>query len=387
MSFLDKYNEEINYLWNDVLKEELIQSFVNFYGIEYEYKIREVIENLVIIRLERNLGKEKFQQKSDEFLNKMEKKVKFILDELKISYVDDDKFISKCRIIAEKDIQWFDSLIRESNLTIHIDEFLLLKKYYYMWQYYMEIENIDFKNKFGIVGRNVDTTKYDSLLEVGNDEAGVFYSEVKDCILTSLCDYGINLGTLIHEINHSLSREFLAHDYQNDKDIMQLGFLNVGDFFYEIINDYIAKDIFNDLNSKLTHDFDYLIKRKKYSSGYMDLDDICSNPIQQVYIWSKSLITNSLIEGKGYVFVNVIGQDNYDNLNHLLIGVYDNFKRIKEKEIKVKKEQIKLVDKKKKMFDLYLGNIYENLKKYNQYNKNLEQQLEEMEKKGTIRRI
>ena len=48
---------------------------------------------------------------------------------------------------------------------------------------------------------------------------------------------------------------------------------------------------------------------------------------------------------------------------------------------------IELVDKKKKMFDLYLGNIYENLKKYNQYNKNLEQQLEEMEKKGTIRRI
>ena len=45
------------------------------------------------------------------------------------------------------------------------------------------------------------------------------------------------------------------------------------------------------------------------------------------------------------------------------------------------------MDKKKKMFDLYLGNIYENLKKYNQYNKNLEQQLEEMEKKGTIRRI
>ena len=387
MSFLDRYNEEINHLWNDVLKEELIQSFVKFYGKEYQYKIRDVIENLVIIRVEKKLGKEKFEQKSYEFLSKMKKKAKFILDELKISYTEDDKFISKCVKMVEKDVRWFETLIKETKININVEDFLLLKKYYYMWQYYMELENVNFKNNFGVVGRNVETTRYDSLINVENHEGGAIYPKVNNCFLTSLCDYGINLRTLIHEINHLLSREFLAIDYQNNENVMQLGFINVGDFFYEIINDYIALDIFNDLNSRLTHNFDYLIKRKKYSSGYMDLDDICFNPIQQVYIWSKSLIAESLIEGKGYVFVNVIGKDNYDNLNHLLIGVYDNFRRIKEKEIKVKKEQIKLVDKKKKMFDLYLGNIYENLKKYNQYNKNLEQQLEKMEKKGTIRRI
>ena len=387
MSFKTNYNKEINYLWNDVLKEDLIQSFIKFYGQKHEDKIRNVVENLVIIWGEKFFDKEIFQQKSNEFLCKMKEKTKFILEQLNIFYIDNDNFISKCVSMAERDIQWFYDLIKESKININVENFVLLKQYYYMWQYYIELGNVYLNDNFCVVGRNVNTSKYDSLLKVDHDEIGCIYPKEKDSFIVSLCGYGINLGVLIHEINHLLSREFLAIDYQNDEYIMQLGFNNIGDFIYEIINDYIALDIFNDLNSKLTHNFDYLLKRKNYSSGYMDLDDVCSNSIKKVYMWSKNLILNSLIEGKGYVFVNVIGEDNYNNLNHLFVGVYDNVKKIKEKHPKVKKDQIKLDEATESMFGFYLDNIYEKIISYNQYNKNLECQLEDMEKKGIIWRI
>ena len=65
MSFKTNYNKEINYLWNDVLKEDLIQSFIKFYGQKHEDKIRNVVENLVIIWGEKFFDKEIFQQKSN----------------------------------------------------------------------------------------------------------------------------------------------------------------------------------------------------------------------------------------------------------------------------------------------------------------------------------
>lgn len=386
MSFLEQYNEKLNYVWNYILKEECIKAFVRFYGKEYEYKIRNVIENLIIVWLKPN-KKNNSKELIHECFENLKKEAKNILNQLNICCRNDDGVVNQVEGFIKKGNNFFENLIRETNGTVTLDDLLLLKKYWYQYQYYKELEN---HSNLLITGRNVDTSKYDSLISSCWDESflGGTFLNLNECFLCAFSGYGINLGSLIHEINHLLSRELLAVNTEKGNTISHFGFLkNSYDFFYEVINDYITLDILQDINVRLGRDFDYLLKRDGYSTAYLNVDSVCLNFVQKVYYCAKDLISKSLIEGNGNKFVKVIGYDNYNNVNFLMTRIYDWMLRNKKRNPNLKEEDFRNKLNAKDLFKGYLSNIYKNVEEYNQYNKNLEQQLVEMEKNGTIQRL
>lgn len=50
-----------------------------------------------------------------------------------------------------------------------------------------------------------------------------------------------------------------------------------------------------------------------------------------MYIIYYNAIKESLITGKGYKILNIIGKENYQNMNAILLNAYDNFIKIKKK--------------------------------------------------------
>ena len=74
------------------------------------------------------------------------------------------------------------------------------------------------------------------------------------------------------------------------------------------------------------------------------------------YFWTTPIIyynaiKESLITGKGYKILNIIGKENYQNMNAILLNAYDNFIKIKKKNPQVKRENIILTQKFQEMID------------------------------------
>ena len=70
-----------------------------------------------------------------------------------------------------------------------------------------------------------------------------------------------------------------------------------------------------------------------------------------MYIIYYNAIKESLITGKGYKILNIIGKENYQNMNAILLNAYDNFIKIKKKNPQVKRENIILTQKFQEMID------------------------------------
>lgn len=77
--FIDQYNNLIDTFYQKEVKEKLIESFVEFYGKEYEFKIRNLIDDLVIIRVEANLSISKLEEKISDYYEQVQNQLKKII--------------------------------------------------------------------------------------------------------------------------------------------------------------------------------------------------------------------------------------------------------------------------------------------------------------------
>ena len=157
--------------------------------------------------------------------------------------------------------------------------------------------------------------------------------------------YDISLHTLIHEINHSLhifeykvddAFSFMA-SYGFAKKT-NIGFSNKSDdYFYEIINDYMTRDILEIVNNQGNIEDSYIIDDTiiyvdsdfiKYR--YIYLDEIFGYYMKKIYQESKEKLKDALINYNGESIYNSIGSYCYNYISN-------NFKVMEDVWINISK--------------------------------------------------
>lgn len=289
----------------------LIDSFTEYYGEENRCKIENLIHNLIVVFCEKNIGTEMFQKKS----------IKYYKKYLSVKNNSGSKQNSEIELKAFLNFLYYSSLSKFNSLKKSI---IITSNVPLSEQLIYDVENTDIPDASGFA----------------NMVNGVEYIALYGC--------GIKILALIHEINHLLSKGYLSSKFDDKKELFY-GFDNSGDFIYEIINEYISLDILKIFKTKVATSNPLLDFNT--NTGYIDLDSCSKFVIKTMYIIYYNAIKESLITGKGYKILNIIGKENYQNMNAILLNAYDNFIKIKKKNPQVKRENIILTQKFQEMID------------------------------------
>lgn len=311
----------------------LIDAFVKYYGEEHRYKIENLINNLTIIFASHNIGSASFKERALKYKDSSIKKEYYE----NLSSIKSDKNSIIISYVGE------------------VPEKLRL-----------EVENYDDKYALGYA----DIGSYD-----------------KSILVTF--GYGIDVETLIHEMNHLLTKDILAINRENGELIKSYGFNNEGDFVYEIINDYMTLDIMNDFKELLPKDiFGNLLLTFKTSSGYTNLDDVLGNPIKEMYLF-KDIIKSSLINKDGSKIRNILGKENYCNINITLSKYYNGLRNyINEYPNIAKNDASSLISQKGRQNLDHMKHVISNcFISFINYNEELSKELDSLENEGTIRKM
>ena len=198
--------------------------------------------------------------------------------------------------------------------------------------------------------------------------------------------FGINIHTLIHEINHMLSKELILYDENSNTFESRYGFRNEGDLFYEIINDYMSKEIYNKFNFNKVYDFNFVIDRD-IDSSYLDVDNVCDGFVKKIYIEYKDYLKTMLINGDGSKFIKILGKKNYVKINFMLECIRDDIKNFLEINKDASKKDFSILPSYNKLMDTYLEFIRLSFEQYDDYNKKIEEEIIKLETNVSIRRI
>ena len=383
MDFLVMYNKDLDNFYNNILKKALISAFVLYYGDNFEGRIRNVIENLIIIRVNENKDGLYFKKIAKEMINILELRCYRLL---KTDNFDVNNFYKK---LLSLDVGDLNQLIIDSNGLLNVNDINEIKRYLYMFNYYNKLEELSsIDSKMIFVGKSDQNYDYEKLIINGELDSflGVSFCKINDNYVVALNGYGINLHTLIHEINHLLSRELLGYNTEKEDFEVNVGFRNSGDFLYEIINDYMANEVYDNVDFNLISDYEFLLDRTN-DSAYLELDNICGNYIKRIYKISKDLIRKSLIEGNGKKFVKIISNKVYANINFALTSVFSDIENFVKENPGVDKSKFTVREDDINRLKKGLDNVVKKLIEYDIYNENIDKQLIELEKKGTIKRI
>lgn len=315
------------------IKPYLIDVFVKYYGEAHRYKIENLINNLTIIFASHNIGSISFKDMALKYKDSSLKKeyyenlsnIKSNNNNIIISYIGD------------------------------IDEKLI-----------SEVENYD--NKYASGYANM--AKYD-----------------KNMLATF--SYGVDVKTLIHEINHLLTKDILAINKENGELVKSYGFNSEGDLIYETINDYMTLDILNNFKGLLPKDIiDNPLLTFKSSSGYTQLDDVLGNPIKGMYLF-KDIIKLALINKDGSKIRNILGKENYENINITLNKYYNGIRNyINDHPNMTKKDAFSLISPKGRQNLTHMKQVISQcFISYINYNEELSKELDSLEEGGTIRRL
>lgn len=315
------------------IKLYLIDAFVKYYGEAHRYKIENLINNLTIIFASHNIGSISFKDMALKYKDSSLKKeyyenlsnIKSNNNNIIISYIGD------------------------------IDEKLI-----------SEVENYD--NKYALGYADMSSYAKSSLVTFG---------------------YGVDVKTLIHEMNHLLTKDILAINRENDELIKSYGFNNEGDFVYEVINDYMTLDIMSGFKELLPKDIiENPLLTFRNSSGYTSLDDVLGNPIKEMYLF-KDIIKSSLINKDGSKIRNILGKENYDNINITLSKYYNALRNyINEHPNIAKKDVYSLISPKGRQNLAHMKHVISNsFISYINYNEELSKKIDSLENEGTIRKM
>lgn len=390
MDFLREYNNIINDVYNNVLRDALISSFVHCYGDKYKTKIKNIVDNLVILRTNKSMEREALEKKSKLYILKIRKIMTelFLNDEFNL--ISDDDLILRCEQVLNDDNYLENNLIKFNDLEIVKDKLESLKRNFYKFKYNDSLKDIYSKNKNIIVGRNIESEEYDNLAlnyEYSDELAcGAACMNLEDTYLIILDGFGINLFTLIHEINHLLSKELLVFSSATDSYYSYYGFLKRGDLFYEVINEYVSLEVFNDVNKRFDKDFDFVLSRD-IESGYLDIDRISNNLVKEIYNLYGESIKEFLINGNGYIFLNILGKLNYYEIVEVLNKVYEVIMELKKDNLNLRAEDVVLDSKFVIEFEHCLNVVKECFQQYFQYNEDVQNKLNDLVVKGSARRL
>ena len=142
---------------------------------------------------------------------------------------------------------------------------------------------------------------------------------------------GLDLHKLVHELNHmmhaievpnlafadSLMSQFMPGFQNSNVNKIQIGITddNANDIFYEIINEYMTREILKDTGIVVT------------DNHYMILDRLLDNKIYEIFKSYEEKIKEILISHKPYKFFDIMNKEAYlsirSTLEKLFVGYCD----------------------------------------------------------------
>lgn len=330
---LKMYNE----FWNAIyykIEPLLIDSFIEFYSEEHKSKIEKLFEELLIVRCD-YLGKLDSEEKNEYIKNLEDQEAEYINKVSDVIYQGENVNLLE---LSEKEI--LDLLSKDYSLSF--DDFINAKRSI-MESIYQKCvlllsEGVP-EDQFVLVGTNiVDEESFEEMkpiienliqkIRLNTKEIGNALLGIDTISLIQIRGYGIPVHTIIHEVNHLLSRSSLAYNPDTQFNIIASGIdcISSKDLIYEIINDYMADEIEAIFNRKLREcrmEFYSYIFPQKESSIYPVLDNTCNQVILNFYHSTKKLVKNSIIRGEGRRIYKIIGGNLYDEMNSKYHHVLD----------------------------------------------------------------
>ncbi|MDE5586976.1 MAG: hypothetical protein K2I72_01235, partial [Bacilli bacterium] len=303
------YNKIIESFYTNYVQDCLIQSFIEYYGENWERKIQSLFSSLIIARCDYSGTLTESQRKQE-------------MDHLKRLHQKEFDKVSKHlnsgnRSLFQMSNQEIEELVSK-NSELSQEQFIDLKYSAMKLIYLEEVLKLCEKSpdeKIILVGFNgVEDDGKDLCREIllnylhsqkiNTTEDGYTFINIDIISLVACYGYGIPLRTIIHEANHLLSREAIAIRSDNQKRILARCISDPveSDFIYEIINDYMTDDIeaifYRRWKEKNLQCYDYLFQKvSREKSLYLQMDTTYLKIIQQFYHAGKEIIKNSLISG------------------------------------------------------------------------------------------
>jgi len=331
------YNQKIHFLYETYVKETLIESFIEFYGIEYQEKIRNICNNLITVRLNHRATDELRRKK----INQCQENLKQSTSKLSSMLSMNEESL---RNLSD---QQFQELV--SSHLLSWNDVTYFKRSQFQADYYQNVISLHKqlpKESILLIGSDILEEGSLERKKIKKQELLYFIHSFKwsptmggltcyldtDFFLVFLFGYGICITTLIHEINHQLSREIIAIlEEEPCRNIITHSISRQpNDYVYEILNEYMTMDIktifFEKWKQKDLQCYDYLFADKT-RSVYLDVDASYGHVIQDFYHSAKNLIKNSLIQGEGNKIERIINTEFYQTLNKELSSIATQLKQ------------------------------------------------------------
>lgn len=333
----------------NLIKKPLIMAFTEFYGKEYEDKIRFVIENLVIFKLGPNLSNEKFIEKKKECLRKLNEKVICVARNMGFNFdsVDSLEIASKLEKCKRSELANIKSRYPKLDIDSFID-IIKLKNNYDYYDFCMsynqdtEYDNVilGIKNSEKLTVKELTDitlnilTRKDSDLFNANAYVSFFYP------IIDIKSPNLNISVLIHEINHLL-RKKIALDIPENKELAKRNkyygvnnYVKTDDLFYELINEMMTRDVFDIFNKYYYENDNYLLVNKTVDyDWYMIINRFTMGIVENIYFKFSDVIKHILIDDGGDKLIDVIGLNNYSMLSGRLKLVYYDIKERLRQEV------------------------------------------------------
>lgn len=336
---LKMYNE----FWNAIyykIEPLLIDSFIEFYSEEYKSKIEKLFEELLIVRCD-YLGELDSSEKTEYIQYFENQEMEYVNKVSNVIYNGENVSLFE---LSEAEI--LDLLSKDQSLSF--EDFINAKRSVMESVYQKCVLLLSEKSsekQFVLVGINTtDEEHFESIKPIiesfirnkGLNENEMGYALLGIDILSfiQIRGYGIPIHTIIHEVNHLLSRSSLAFNSNTKINVVSSGISpNASkDLIYEIINDRMTDEIEEIFYRKFKEcelEFcSYIFPQKhKTKSIYPVLDNVCNQVILDFYNSSKDLIKDFIIRGEGRRIHKIIGSEFYDKMNskyHHVLGIMRN---------------------------------------------------------------
>ena len=337
-NYLAYFYQEFNKTLNDLKK-----AFSIYYGQKYSTQINNSLDNLVVFFASNNIPDSKLNTKLLQYRKNVEILSQSLIEKYSLTEKD---------LLNLKDLKSKISLIEFNKFKTNI-----LNYSFYLW---IKNNKEDSDNLGIILGQNKQLPAYitsknteritKQIKNISTTTDG-FSTELKclnvrtpkifDYICIKLEDDGMNLQTLIHEINHYLVKEHIAYEYTDLNSIKSYKTISSTsnvisiskDIINEIINDYMAKDILN-IYLRLTHPKNPFIKETNTPYlGYIHFDKLSGNTIKKIYTIMAPIIKTSLIEHNGpklEKIINTTDASTYINLNNIYLTIINEKHKLRE---------------------------------------------------------
>lgn len=337
-NYLAYFYQEFNKTLNDLKK-----AFSIYYGQKYSTQINNSLDNLVVFFASNNIPDSKLNTKLLQYRKNVEILSQSLIEKYSLTEKD---------LLNLKDLKSKISLIEFNKFKTNI-----LNYSFYLW---IKNNKEDSDNLGIILGQNKQLPAYitpknteritKQIKNISTTTDG-FSTELKclnvrtpkifDYICIKLEDDGMNLQTLIHEINHYLVKEHIAYEYTDLNSIKSYKTISSTsnvisiskDIINEIINDYMAKDILN-IYLRLTPPKNPFIKETNTPYlGYIHFDKLSGNTIKKIYTIMAPIIKTSLIEHNGpklEKIINTTDASAYINLNNIYLTIINEKYKLRE---------------------------------------------------------